>query len=104
MKRKIIFPVITIVIASIFSIAILKIYCGFRYYKFKDSLLDSIEFIRFRKHFLRNSSNEFEIYSNSFIKPSFKFEVSDFDILFLGGSTTELKEVSKENRIHSIVS
>lgn len=91
-------------------VAILEVYCGFAYYKYRDNLKSNAKVIRFRKP--RVSENRrvnilsktiMETDSNGFILPFKALDSTEFTIAFLGGSTTECLAVKNVKRPHVVV-
>ena len=92
------------------AIAILELYCGYSYFKYKDSLVNQIHVIRFREP-EKNADKEINTNGNitsyrtdsaGFILPHGSIDNSK-KIIFIGGSTTECGAVSEEKRPHVLL-
>ena len=106
-----IFITLTIIIAII---AVLELYCGFRYYKYRDGLKDYARSIRLKENppgsqfsisgrKYGKSDTKFIIDSNGYVFPSEIHKNPDIKIFFIGGSTTECAAVDQESRFPYLV-
>lgn len=92
-------------------VGVLELYCGYSFYRHKDSIRNELNAIRLREPIHnRNSEIDFDgkkivfrTDSLGFILPYENPDSVKNIIAFIGGSTTECKMVSEENRVHRIV-
>lgn len=81
-------------------IALIELYCSYAYYKYRDSLKNELKAIRLRQPFCNQVADSFKTDSLGFILPYTSLDSSSKTVVFLGGSTTECRQVQERNRIH----
>lgn len=97
---------LTIIIAII---AVFELYCGYKYYKYRDGLKDYARSIRLKENPPGSEFNisgkkygksdiKFVIDSNGYVFPSEIHKNPDIKIFFIGGSTTECAAVDQNSR------
>ena len=96
--------------AIIAIVALVELYCGYSYFKYKDTLVNQTHVIRFREPEKNadkeiNTNGNITIYrtdSFGFILPHRSINNSN-KVIFIGGSTTECGAVSEDNRPHVLL-
>ena len=81
-------------------VGIVELYCGYSYYRYRDTLKNECNAIRLRQPFPNLISDNYKTDSLGFILPYTPPDSSLKTVVFLGGSTTECLEVKERNRIH----
>ena len=92
------------------AVLIIELYCGYNYFKFKDSLVNQTHVIRFREP-EKNANKDINTQGNitkyrtdslGFILPHGTINNTK-KIIFIGGSTTECGAVSENKRPHVLL-
>jgi hypothetical protein len=114
MFKKIISWILLIVIPVtliIGIIAVVELYCGYSYFKYRDTLKNELNAIRLREPF-HNQNNPglhhgeeflFRTDSEGYILPYRNIDSSSHTVAFIGGSTTECRVVDENIRVHRSV-
>jgi lysophospholipase L1-like esterase len=90
-------------------VAFLETYCGYKYYKYRDTLRESVRAIRLRENYPNSDYKftgdkfvkknvKFRIDSNGYVYPSVIHKNPDIKIFFIGGSITECMMVDEDKR------
>lgn len=107
------FLLLSITLGLLISIvAVVELYCGYSYFRYRDTLRNEVNTIRLREPFhnynkqLVDSFGRSVTYrtdSNGFILPHKPITKNNTVIGFLGGSTTECQLVAEDKRVHVLV-
>ena len=87
----------------IIIVAVVELYCGFSYFKYRDGLKNRLNAIRLKEPFHSYDGDGFRTDSLGFILPYQRLDSTKNTVVFMGGSTTECRFVQEENRVHRCV-